>query len=75
MRVHKALISVAAVTVFGMSAPAFAQCAGCSADFNKAEREKAVKEAQVKQIRENDKPLRTDYLGNALIGGAIRVVK
>src|SRR5262245_40510025 len=50
---------------------AFAQCAGCGADFNKADRANTAKEAERQRLQRVDPPIQKDPLGNALIGGGI----
>lgn len=49
------LIATTLVTglgVLGAAIPANAQCAGCSADFNKAERQRMAREAQREAVKE-----------------------
>lgn len=50
---------------------AAAQCAGCNADQNKADRAEVEKQKKIEQIEKNDPPLKNDPVGNALIGGAV----
>lgn len=46
---------------------AYAQCAGCGADYNKQDRDRTERE----RVRQYDKPVRVDPVGNALIGGGV----
>ncbi len=46
---------------------AFAQGAGAGAEYNNKER---ARQQEIKRIKDNDKPLRDDPIGNALTGGA-----
>ena len=65
-RVLSALRGAAVLSL--VSAPqAFAQCAGCGADYNKADRQAT----EIERIRQYDKPIRPDPVGNALIGGGV----
>jgi hypothetical protein len=70
---HPILISMAAVIV---TTNAFAQCAGCGADYNKADREATARLAERQRLERIDPPIRKDPLGNALIGaGAAGLVR
>jgi len=65
-RVLTALGGVLLVSLVG-APPAIAQCAGCGADYNKADR----KATEIERVRQYDKPIRPDPIGNALIGGGV----
>jgi hypothetical protein len=58
--------------VFALHAGAvFAQTAGAGADFNKADRKETARQAEIQRVQKYDKPVRTDPVGNALLGGAV----
>src|SRR5215469_1296102 len=48
-----------------------AQCAGCGADFNRANREATARLVERQRLEKVDPPIQTDPLGNALIGGGL----
>lgn len=56
-KVAAAMVSLLSVDIV------FAQAAGAGADFNRRDRERV-------RLIEYDKPLRSDPIGNALVGGA-----
>ncbi|MBR1147503.1 hypothetical protein [Bradyrhizobium sp. AUGA SZCCT0431] len=60
------IVLVAATSLFTTSA--MAQCAGCGADFNRAERSRIQEQQRLERV---DPPIRPDPIGNALIGGAV----
>lgn len=61
-------VSLATMTFTGA---AYAQAAGAGADFNKADRKETAKQAEIQRLQAYDKPVRTDPVGNALLGGAV----
>jgi hypothetical protein len=64
-----ALVSVALASVLATSA--LAQCAGCGADYNKADRAATARLAERQRLDRVDPPVQKDPLGNALIGAGI----
>lgn len=60
----KRLLLAAAATLL-LTPAAYAQCAGCDADFNKAEREKADREAK-EQSDKADKQQLKEALGDGM---------
>lgn len=58
-----------------LPASAWAQCAGCNADFNRADRANVERQKQIERIEANDKPLRSDALGNGLFGGGLSAAR
>lgn len=68
MKNCRGLIDLGCVAVLSLAAPqAFSQCAGCDADYNKGDRQAT----EIERIRQYDKPIRPDPVGNALIGGGV----
>jgi hypothetical protein len=49
----------------------FAQCAGCGADFNRADRAAVAREVERQRLERVDSPIYPDPLGNALISGGV----
>ncbi|MFG5121721.1 hypothetical protein [Methylorubrum sp. POS3] len=49
----------------------YAQCAGCGADHNKADRARTAREGYYQRSERADPGIRPDAVGNALIGGGV----
>jgi hypothetical protein len=62
---------MAATAIAGGGAVGYAQCTGCGADFNKADREATARLAERQRLERIDPPIQKDPLGNALIGGGV----
>jgi hypothetical protein len=58
-------------TVFVLAPAAMAQCAGCGADYNRAERARIQEHQRLERV---DPPVRPDPIGNALIGAGVTTV-
>lgn len=63
------LIMVITLTLLHKNA--FAGCAGCGADYNKADRAATARQAEIQRLERVDPPVRPDPVGNALIGGGV----
>jgi hypothetical protein len=59
---------IAATSVIG---EAIGQCAGCGADYNKADRAATAREAERQRLDRVDPPIQKDPLGDAIISGGI----
>jgi hypothetical protein len=72
MRMKHAVASlIAAAAMVGGATAGYTQCAGCGADYNKADREATARLAERQRLERIDPPIKKDPLGNALIGGGV----
>jgi hypothetical protein len=49
----------------------YAQCAGCGADYNKADRHATVRLVERQRPEKIDPPIQKDPRGNTIIGGSV----
>lgn len=66
-----AAFGLATLISVGAGSASFAQCAGCGADYNKADRRTTARIAEDQRLQRVDPPIKKDPLGNALIGGGV----
>jgi hypothetical protein len=72
MRMKKVIfILPMAALVAAAASHGYAQCAGCGADYNKADRETAARLVERQRLEKIDPPIEKDPLGNAIIGGSL----
>jgi hypothetical protein len=64
-----ALVSLALASLLATSA--LAQCAGCGADYNRADNAATARLAERQRLDRVDPPIQKDPLGNAIIGAGI----
>jgi len=62
---------MAATVISGGGTAGYAQCASCSADYNKSDREAAARFVERQRLERIDPPIQKDPLGNGLIGGGV----
>ena len=67
----KKIIFVAAVSLALFHNTTLAGCAGCGADYNRADRAETARQAEYQRLERVDPPIRPDPVGNALIGGGV----
>jgi hypothetical protein len=72
MRMKKQILILAmAAVVAAAASDGYAQCAGCGADYNKADREAAARLVERQRLEKIDPPIQKDPLGDAIIGGGV----